>query len=111
MPPKKVTPQAPAPGAADGEADAQAGGQQPQPEQLVHVWDDVDATARALEKHEGQYGARVTHIAIAADIPPAGLWHGTYGNAAVVAGDTTIISLSDGRQFDAAGNEIPKESK
>lgn len=78
----------------------------PQPELVKHAWSDVDATARALEKQEGQYGARVTQITTTDDAPPEGLWHGAYGNATVAAGDATVISLSDGRKFDAAGDEI-----
>ena len=70
------------------------------------AWSDVDATARALETQEGQYGARVTQITTTGDTPPEGLWHGAYGNATVAAGDATVISLSDGRKFDAAGAEI-----
>lgn len=83
-----------------------ADNQLPQPELAKHAWSDVDATARALEKQQGQYGARVTLITTTADVPPEGLWHGVYGNATVIAGETTIISLSDGRKFDAAGDEI-----
>lgn len=79
----------------------------PQPELVKHVWSDVDAAAHALEKRQGQYGPRVTSITTTADVPPEGLWHGTYGNATVIAGDTTVISLSDGRKFDADGDEIP----
>jgi len=74
------------------------------------AWSDVDATARMLEGQEGQYGARVTQITTTGDVPPEGLWHGTYGNATVAAGDTTVISLSDGRKFDAAGGEIAQEA-
>lgn len=73
------------------------------------AWSDVDATARALEKQEGQYGARVTQITTTGDVPPEGLWHGAYGNATVAAGDATSISLSDGRKFDAAGDEIASQ--
>ena len=73
------------------------------------AWSDVDATARALEKQEGQYGARVTQITTPSDVPPEGLWHGAYGNATVAAGDATVISLSDGRKFDAAGDEIASQ--
>lgn len=83
--------------------------QPPQPELVKHTWSDVDATARTLEKQEGQYGARVTLITTTGDVPPEGLWHGAYGNAAVTAGDATVISLSDGRKFDAAGSEIVEQ--
>lgn len=61
------------------------------------TWADVDAAARGIEQEQGPHGARVTLITTNADGAPS-LWHGTFGNAAVVAGDSTVISLSDGLQ-------------